>query len=103
MNNLDQELEPVWAPGWHLDLEYVLPRVVFQKDSSICYMYDFSDFDAHLRTCGLTTLEYLEGKSFYREYCVQLLKKRMENRISKDRTKVSYNTYTSKLNGVSCT
>jgi hypothetical protein len=76
-----------WKDGWQLDLEYMLPRVVFHKKSSTCYMYNAKDFDDHLRTCGLTNLEYLEGKLFYREHCMQLLTKRMENRIPVDEQK----------------
>ena len=63
------ELKHEWKEGWQLDLDYILPRVIFRKGGSICYMYDSKDFDGHLRTCGLTTLEYLEGKSFYRDHC----------------------------------
>jgi len=73
-----------WKEGWQLDLEYILPRVVFHKGSGTCYMYSLKDFDYHLRTCGLTNLEYLEGKLFYRENCASLLEEKMKNRcISK--------------------
>lgn len=70
-----------WKEGWQLDLEYIVPRVVFHKNSGTCYMYNSKDIDDHLKTCGLNTLEYLEGKSFYREHCLELLQKRMENRV----------------------
>src|ERR1035437_4913211 len=85
MNNLDQELKCGWTPGWHLDLENPIPRVVFNTRSSssnsTCYMYTSKDFEDHIKTCGITTLEYLEGKSFYQEHRIELLKKRVENRI----------------------
>jgi hypothetical protein len=66
MNKLDYELIRKWKNGWQLDLEYTLPRVVFHKDSSTCYMYNVKDFDEHLKSCGLTNLEYLEGLEFYK-------------------------------------
>lgn len=84
MTDID-ELNREWTPGWHIDLEYQLPRFVFSKNTgsgrSTCYIYESKDIEAHLKTCGLTNLEYLEAKSFYRDHCIELLKKRMENRI----------------------
>ena len=68
-----------WKEGWQLDLEYMIPRVVFHKKSSTCYMYNLKDFDDHLRTCGLTNLEYLEGKLFFRENRSLLYKKEKSN------------------------
>jgi hypothetical protein len=82
-----------WKEGWQLDLEYILPRVVFHKGSGTCYMYSLKDFDDHLRTCELTNLEYLEGRLFYREHCMQLLQKRMTDRLVEGRKIVSFKTY----------
>ena len=100
MSQIDNELKRVWTPGWHLDLEYQVPRVVFHKrtssGNSTCYMYTSKDFEDHINTCGITTLEYLEGKSFYREHCIKLLKKRIEDRIPVDEQKIrnaAFHTY----------
>jgi hypothetical protein len=76
--NKYEELNRKWVNGWHFDLEYVLPRVVFHKENSTCYMYNLKDFDEHLKSCGLTNLEYLEGVLFYRENGVQFLEKKLE-------------------------
>ena len=77
----DEELNREWELGWTLDLEYQIPRIIYHKSVETCYIYKYSDLEGHLKTCGLTTLEYLEGKSFYREHCMELLKIRMEDRI----------------------
>jgi hypothetical protein len=70
-----------WKPGWQLDLEYRLPRIVFHavKNNSTCYMYELKDFKEHLRTCELTNLEYLEGISLYEENLLLLQKKEINN------------------------
>ena len=68
----DRDLRRIWSNGWHLDLEYMKPRIVFHKSAgsgnSTCYMYEPKDFDDHLKTCGLTNLEFIEGKLFYKEH-----------------------------------
>jgi hypothetical protein len=76
-----EELNRFCPDGWTLDLEYMIPRIIFHKRNSTCYIYKYNDLEEHLRSCELTTLEYLEGKSFYREHCMELLKIRMEDRI----------------------
>lgn len=63
-----------WKPGWQLDLEYHLPRLVFYKDSSACYVYESKDFKEHLRTCSLTNLEYLEGLDLYKKVDLRSLR-----------------------------
>jgi hypothetical protein len=86
VNTTDEELRREWAPGWHLDLEYDIPRIVFSKHdgigTSVCYIYEYKDIAEHVRTCNLTNLEQLEARSFYREHCIKLLKRRIEDRIS---------------------
>src|SRR5271157_4501239 len=72
-----------WAPGWTLDLHYILPRIVFcsvgKGWKSICFFYEYKDIAEHLRTCSLTNLEYLEAQSLFKEYEAELSSKRIED------------------------
>jgi hypothetical protein len=98
VNPTDSDLNKTWAHGWHVDLEYTLPRLVFSKNNgsgtSICYIYEYSDIDEHVRTGCLTNLEQLEARSYYREHCIELLKKRMEDRIAANHLVIRYSFVT---------
>lgn len=78
-----EELKKQWKQGWQLDTEYDLPRLVFSTQAStrVCYIYDLKDFDAHLEQQHLTNLEYMEGKLFYSDNKLALLKAAFNNRV----------------------
>lgn len=99
MNQINADLCKEWLPGWHLDLEYTLPRIVFSKDTgsgrSTCYIYEYKDINDHLKTCSLTNLEYLEAKLFYKEHCLELLKRKMEDRFPNIKQSVSFTEFRS--------
>ncbi len=87
MNPIDTELNREWVAGCQLDLDYQIPRIVYYiKDprgygKSVCYIYEYGDIDEHVKTGCLGNLEQLELRLFYREHCVELLKKRIAERV----------------------
>ena len=67
--NLNDEYPPLteYRFGWQLDMSFRIPRIVYRKGSSICYIYSRSEIREHFDRHCLTNLEYLEGEQFCRE------------------------------------
>lgn len=52
--------------GWQVAKE-AMAKVIFYKNGSTCYIRNKEDFKCHLFSKCITSLEYFEGLSFWKE------------------------------------